>query len=85
MDDLVAMIRRFKSVTRGEACQFLNVGPWQVDRYRTAIVQIHEDIRWNSDQETFEIIIGTPPKSENDARQRSVEEHVRRLQGPEEA
>lgn len=85
MDQLVALIRREKSVTLGEACRLLDVGPWQIDRYRAAILQVCNDIRWNPEQNAFETIILSPAKLEVDVKQRSVEDFVRRVQGSEKA
>jgi hypothetical protein len=85
MDQLVALIRRDKKVLLGEACRLLDVGPWQVERYRKAILQICPDVRWNDSDASFETIILSPSKLEVDVKQRSVEDYVRRVQGPEKA
>ena len=83
MDQLVSLVRREKTVSLGEACRLLDVGPWQVDRYRKAILQVCNDIRWNAETEAFETIVLSPPKLEVDLTQRSVPDFVRRVPGSE--
>ena len=69
---LVAEIRERGSLTLGEACTKIGVGPWQIREYAKAIVGACGDIRFENNM--FRVIVEPLP----DHRQRQVTEYVQR-------
>ena len=69
---LVSTIRNRGSLTMGEACLKLNVGPWQIRRYGEAILDTCGDIRF--DKEHFWTVI----EEATDPRQKTLNIHTER-------
>lgn len=66
---LVTVIRAQNHVSKGQACQVLNVGPWQLKHYADAILDLCPDIRF--DGQGFSCI-----QEFTDAKQRRLDVHV---------